>query len=351
MRTTQEIYEEMLAVYAQERGEPLTQDCDLSVRLWAAAAQIQALEMQAEWVLRQSFPQTASGEYLDRHAASRAISRASAARASGTLTFTAASAPSGEITIPSGTTCMTRAGIRFETTEDATIGSGETSASAAARAAEAGSTGNVPAGAVRVLTACPVAVTGVTNDAAFAGGCDAEDDEALRKRVLETFLRLPNGTNAAWYEQTARGVPPVAAAKAIGRARGVGTVDVYVSTAEGVPSAEVLAQLQAIFDERREIAVDVKVKAPSTNAVNVSVSVKTAEGASFAQVSEAVSAAVTGFFDGQLLGKGVLLAALSERIYALEGVANVHIASPAADVAAAETTLPVLGTLTVTEEA
>ena len=60
MRATETIYREMLVAYAKRRGGQLQEDCDLSVRLWAVAAQIQALEAQAEWVLGQSFPQTAA---------------------------------------------------------------------------------------------------------------------------------------------------------------------------------------------------------------------------------------------------------------------------------------------------
>ena len=75
MRTTETIYQEMLAAYAKRRGGQLEEDCELAVRLWAAAAQIQALEAQAEWVLGQSFPQTAAGVYLDRHAAVRNMTR------------------------------------------------------------------------------------------------------------------------------------------------------------------------------------------------------------------------------------------------------------------------------------
>ena len=83
MRATETIYREMLSAYAKRRGGQLQEDCDLSVRLWAAAAQIQALEAQAEWVLGQSFPQTAAGVYLvtepceassDRHPAGRPVS-------------------------------------------------------------------------------------------------------------------------------------------------------------------------------------------------------------------------------------------------------------------------------------
>jgi hypothetical protein len=45
----------------------------------------------------------------------------------------------------------------------------------------------------------------------------------------------------------------------------------------------------------------------------------------------------------------VLLAELTSRIFAAEGVLNCRITAPAADVAAADGVLPVLGTLTFTE--
>ena len=88
MRAIETIYQEMLAAYAERRGGQIEEDCELAVRLWAAAAQVQALEAQADWVLAQSFPQTAAGEYLDRHAAVRGLKRQAAAKAVGTLTFT-----------------------------------------------------------------------------------------------------------------------------------------------------------------------------------------------------------------------------------------------------------------------
>ena len=203
MRAIETIYQEMLAAYAERRGGQIEEDCELAVRLWAAAAQVQALEAQADWVLAQSFPQTAAGEYLDRHAAVRGLKRQAAAKAVGALTFTAATAQTGALTVPEGTVCMTEGAVRFRTTELGTIPAGETSVTVAAEAVETGAGGNVGAGAAHVLTACPVAVTAVTNEAPFTGGLAEETDEALRVRVLDTFLRLPNGANAAWYELTA----------------------------------------------------------------------------------------------------------------------------------------------------
>ena len=83
MRAIETIYQEMLAAYAERRGGQIEEDCELAVRLWAAAAQVQALEAQADWVLAQSFPQTAAGEYLDRHAAVRGLKRQAAAKSDG----------------------------------------------------------------------------------------------------------------------------------------------------------------------------------------------------------------------------------------------------------------------------
>ena len=93
---------------------------------------------------------------------------------------------------------MTAAAVRYETLSDTVLAAGELSADAPAQAMEGGSAGNAGIGAVCVLTACPVAVTSVTNPTAFVGGSDEEDDEALRQRILESYQRLPNGANAAW---------------------------------------------------------------------------------------------------------------------------------------------------------
>ncbi len=329
MRATETIYREMLTAYAKRRGGQLQEDCDLSVRLWAAAAQIQALEAQAEWVLGQSFPQTAAGVYLDRHGAMRGIVRQASSRATGQLTFRLSNAQTGAVSVETGTVCMTEGTVRFRTTEPGTIPAGEISVTVAAEAVEAGSSGNVGAGTVHVLTACPVAVTAVTNEEAFTGGLSEETDEELRQRILDSFQRLPNGANAAWYELTACRHEGVAAAKAVGKARGAGTVDVYVSAPDGIPSEKLLTELQTVFQKSREIA----------------------EGTDFANVKTAVEADLAEQFNGKLLGRGVKLAELNSRIYALPGVENCHITAPSADLEANDTVLPVLGTVTVTEEA
>lgn len=347
MKTIEEIYDEMLCVFREETGAEGSAVSDLSVKLYAVAAQVYGLYVQAEWLSRQCFPQTAAGEYLDRHAALRGLERRGAVAAQGLIRFSVDAAAGADLSIPAGTVCATAAQTRFETVEDATLEAGKTWVEVTAQAVEAGVSGNVPAGSILAMAVPPVGVSRCVNPSAFSGGVDEEGDDALRVRVLETYRRMPNGANAAFYEQGALSFDQVAACTVLSRNRGVGTVDVVVSTAAGLPGAELIAQLQAYFEARREIAVDVLVKAPMVKSVDVTVSVEPKEGFDSASVEAGVKRALTDFFSGARLSQDVLVAQLYQLVFSQEGVANCKIAAPADDVAVGAGVLPQLGTLAV----
>jgi len=349
LRSVEEIYQEMLSALEARCGFRPEESCDLAVRLYAAAAQIQALDIQTEWVLAQSFPQTAQGEYLDHHATMRGLQRMPAAKAMGTLRFSVKEAADVDFAIPVNTVCMTEAEQRFRTTEDAVLPAGALYADVPAEAVDGGKDGNVAKETITILTACPVGITGCTNPVVFTGGSDAEDDERLRTRILDSYQRLPNGANAAWYEKTAMDHEGVAEAKAIGRARGIGTVDVYIATEAGVPDEELLATVQEDLQKKREIAVDVRVLAPDAAEVAVSAQVETSAGVDFEAVRSTIEQAVAAFFSGHMLGKSVRVAELTSLIFRQEGVENVRLLMPTEDIAAAQGTLPVLTGVTVTE--
>lgn len=349
MKEWTEIYEQLRGTFAQRAGFVPSEGCDSAVRLYALAAELQSLLMQADWVLDQSFPQTAQGTYLDYHAETRGITRGAAEKAAGVIRFAAADKVAAACPIEKGTVCMTAEGVRFETTEDAAIAVGSQWADVPAQAVEAGAGGNVIAGTVTLLSAMPVGVVQCTNPAAFSGGCDAESDEALRGRVLASYQRLPNGANAAYYEQEAMRYPGVAAAKAVGRARGIGTVNVVIATHAGVPDAALLAAVETDLQKKREIAVDVKVLAPTVETVAVTAALKAAPGYTFAEVKASAQSALEALFTGGLLGKSVTTARLLTLLCGVEGVENVHLTAPAADVAVDATELPMLGTVTLSE--
>lgn len=346
-RTIDEIYEEMLAVFRDVSGYLPSTSCDLAARLYAAAAQIQGLYLQAQWLLDQSFPQTAQGVYLDQHAQLRGISRGTATCATGKLRFGISNLVSSDLTIGSGTVCVTAGGIRFATTDNAVLKAGMLYVDVPAAALEPGRQGNVAANTVTIMAAMPVGIKACTNPEAFSGGDDDESDEALRERLMDSYRRLPNGANAAYYEQAALSRTGVAAAVAVRCPRGVGSVDLYVATDAGIPDQELLDELHAYLQEKREISVDLRVLAPATVPVNIDVRIRPAPGFSFDAAQAAVDQALRTVFTGALLGKEVTLAYLGHLLYNLDSVQNYQFTLPAADLAASPTVLPRLGTVTV----
>lgn len=347
MKTIEEIYQELLNSFGEYTGLEPKEGTDLSARMYALAAQIYSLYIQADWVVRQAFPQTAEGAYLDYHAQLRSLERKAPVAAQGTVRFSAGEASESDREIPQGTVCMTAGLIRFETTKPVILSAGELTVEAPVRALEAGEVGNVAAGTIVSMAIAPVGISACTNPQPCAGGADGEEDAVLRERVLDTFRRLPNGANAAFYEQSALSFDQVAAAVAIPRPRGVGSVDVVAATLTGVPDEELLGQLQEYFEQRREIAVDVQVRAPQVKQVNVSVQVAAKGGWDSQQVKTQVEQTLRSWFDGTLLGQDILLARLGNIVYNCEGVENYAILSPAADLAVEKDVLPTLGTLQV----
>lgn len=349
MKSVEDLYREMVERFSQETGMEVSGTGEMAVRLYALAAQLYGLYEENAWTKKQCFPQTATGEELDKHAALRGLIRNEAVRAAGQLRFSVTETVDRDLTIPAGTVCMTVGLVSYETTREGVIEAGETSVDVPARAAEAGLGGNTPAGTIRTMAVAPVGVASCTNPAPFTGGAETEEDEALRARVLDTYRRMPNGTNRAYYEQQALGVEGVAAVSVIGKNRGLGTVDVVIASADGLPSEELVEAVQADLNAKREIAVDVLVLAPTQVTVDISVQVKAESGADGETVRAGVTAALSAWFDGTRLGESVLLARLGQRIYEVAGVENYRILEPMADVSVTAGQLPMLGTLTVEE--
>ena len=100
------------------------------------------------------------------------------------------------------------------------------------------------------------------------------------------------------------------------------SVDIVPATLAGVPGEALLEQLQDYFEERREIAVDLEVRAPETVTVNIQVQVESQEGRNTEEVLDRVEQAVQDWFTGKLLGQDILRARLGHLIYSCDGVAN-----------------------------
>ena len=337
--------------FVRRTGESAGDECDLAARMYALAAQIYALQVQGEWVKRQSFPQTAQGEYLDRHAAMRGLERKGAQRAVGWVRVSVAESTPYRRGVSKGTVFVTDDLMRFTSTKTGLIDAGEMWVDVPVEAEEPGAAGNIPAGAITRFAVTPVSAITCTNLEAFSGGADEEGDEGLRERVLDSFRLLPNGANAAYYRQLVLSDPDAAAAVVVPRPRGVGSVDVVVSTHAGSLSYTVQQRLQQLLDEQREIAVDARVQMPSLKRVSVRVQVAAGEGFDIEDVKTRVAAAIAGYFTGDLLGVNVPLVKLGSLIYGCEGVENYRILSPEKDITVESTMLPELASVLVEEMA
>ena len=322
---------------------------EMAVRMYSLAAQIYGLYEELAWTCRQCFPQTATGEELEKHGFLRGIARNPARQASGTLRFSVQEAVEEDLEIAQGTVCMTAGLVAFETTQAGVLPAGELSVDLPAQAVEPGPGGNVSAGTVRTMAVAPVGVAACTNPLPFTGGREEEGDEELRARILATYQQLPNGTNGAYYAQEALAVEGVTAVRVLPKNRGMGTVDVIIAGVEGLPGEELLRQVQERLEQKREIAVDVAVLAPEPVAVRLILSVKPKPGLLPGPVIARVQEAMETWFDGSMLGRDLLLAQIGQRIYQVEGVDNYRIEGPANDVVVAENQLPVLESVSVEE--
>lgn len=349
MKTVEEIYQEMMDRVALETGITPAGTGEMAVRLYALAAQIYGLYAENAWTCRQCFPQTATGEELEKHGFLRGVSRLPAQRAEGTLRFLLQGASAEDVTIPQGTVCLTAGGIEFETTQEGVIAAGFLWEDVPAQAVQPGPEGNVPTGMVRALSLAPVGVAVCTNPTPFTGGREEETDEGLRARILATYQSPANGTNSAYYAREALAVPGVAAVKVLPKARGLGTVDVIIAAADGMPEQSLVDQVQADLEGKREIAVDVSVQAPEAVPVQLILSVQAQDGLLPAVVIQRVKDAMETWFDGSMLAKNLLLVEIAQRIYQVEGVANYRIDGPVNDVTVKDNQLPVLESLSVEE--
>lgn len=278
------------------------------------------------WIMRQIFPDTADTDYLERHAALRGITRRAATRAGGTATL----AGTAGAVLPAG--AQMKLGNRFyTTTADATI-DGSLSARVPIVATEAGEQGNCDTTAGQLMAAS----AGISSDVVLSatGGTDAENDASLLSRLLERIRRPPAGGNRHDYKNWALSVDGVSSAYVYPLRRGLGTVDVAITSANQLPSAETLAAVQNYIDAVRPVtAKNVRVLAPDITRVDVRVRVKLA-GADWAAAQREIQAALDAYFDALTPADDVVVSQLEAVISNAAGVVDRVLLAPRANLTA-----------------
>ena len=326
MASYEEILNRMVEKYEELSGFYINPESDIMIRLKVLAGEIYNSTTACEFLKRQMFVLTASGEYLEKHAFARGLYRKLAVKAQGEVTFYRSIPASTDVVIPKGTVVSTAGPqIRqFVTKETATITENTGSVTVKAEAVEGGASYNVIKDTVSVLVTPPAGVTGVKNQMAFSGGRDEESDEELRERVLYSYRDISNGTNAVYYKRLAESVDGIYSASVVSRARGAGTIDVYVcGKGEGASlNKEHLEKVQKLLDENRELNVDIFVLYASNIKVSFTFNLCVEEGYSFDEVSAEITQKLTEYIDSLGVGKPALLCEMGEVIFHTQGVKN-----------------------------
>lgn len=322
MRTYDEILNSMCEKYMEQTGVYPDEASDIGIRMAVLAGEIFSAQTTSEWIKAQMFPMTASGEYLDLHAAQRGLARKSGTKAHGEVTFYVAEALTYDITVPKGTVCATGGddSVRFVTLGDVVLSAGDLSVTAQVEATEKGKKSNVAAAKVLILVTAVSGISYIRNNSKITGGSDDESDTKLRKRIINSFTVVPNGMNKEYYIQCAMEVDGVKAAGAIPRNRGVGTVDVFVLSENKDAPQELLDRVKEYLDSKREINVDIQVRALRYYSISMAVTLGIKSGYDFDAVAAECRSAIEEYIDSTNAGENIYLSDIGEIIAHIDGV-------------------------------
>ena len=198
-------------------------------------------------ILEHAFVDTATGEYLERKCSELGLTRKAATYfAAGKVQITGAVGA----TVQKGISVATEI-VTFETTESVVIGESGT-VLVSVECVESGSIGNVAANAIKYFPITIEGLTGVTNPAIFTSGYDTEIDKSLRDRYYDKVNTPSTSGNASHYEQWAKSVTGVGAAKIFPTWNGPGTVKVVICDSnKRAADAQLVTKVAAFIETQR----------------------------------------------------------------------------------------------------
>lgn len=325
MTTYNEILKAMKDSFYESAGENVKNLSDLEARFKAVAGEIFSLSCYGDYILKQAFPQSAAGEYLEKHAALRGITRKTAAAAVGELSFSMEEAREEDVTVPAGTVCSSEEDvyIQFSTDAEAVIPAGSTAVTVAATALGSGAEYNVPAGVVTVMVNPPEYISAVTNASAFTGGADDEADASLRERVLSSYSALNNCINEKSVRELVLTLEDVT--DALPRLGDDGAVNLYLKTKSGEISESLQEEVADLLGFASICGIEINCIEAEAKSFDVSVLVHMHTGYEEESVLSAVRAAVTDFCAAEKIGKSMNSAAIASAVYPCDGVRFVDI--------------------------
>ncbi|MEM7422098.1 MAG: baseplate J/gp47 family protein [Pseudomonadota bacterium] len=299
-------------------------------------------------IVDQLLPDTSTGIYLERLAATWGMTRQPATPASGVVTVTGVDGTG----IPAGTALRRADGVIYLATGSKVISSG--SASVPITAETAGAIGNAPDGA-SVAFVSPLSGVDVQATAgALLGGGDRESDASLRDRYLTRKRQPPHGgaehDYVAWaLDRDAHGVRSTRAW--VGRHEmGVGFVTVRFmmddDTPDGIPAQGDVDTVAAYILQEGPVGAQIFTVAPVAEPLDIEIQISPLT----AEVQGAIRTAIDDLIRREAVPGGtVLISHLREAVSTAPGEFDHVVVSPVANVVATTPgAIATVGTITVT---
>lgn len=323
--TYDEILDSMKTAFQEEKGETVKNLSDLEMRFKAVASEIYSVFAFGDYILKQGFPQTATGEYLERHGTLRGITRKTPSHATGTLTFSLLEAADKDVTIPAQTVCSVsgKPFIQFSTDEAVEIKAGELSAEASATALKAGDDHNVPANTVTVIVNPPAYVFSVTNGQAFTGGCDAESDEAMRERIISSYGNGRNMLSVAEVRNIILSIEEVTDATV--RPLPDYIMQVCLKTKSGAISDPLKSQVEELLGFAHLCSVDIFFTAAEEQPFYAFAEAKIYSGYDGETIEKAVKERITQFCSSEKIGQNYSESAAAAACSGIDGLEYVNV--------------------------
>ncbi len=294
----------------------------------------------------------ANGAALDHLGAFRKVTRIPKQAAVTTQRFSLATTRANNVGIPQGTRVTADNELFWQTTEAATIVTGQLYVDVPVQALTPGDIGNdLGAGAInRLVDPIPFVAT-VSNTEATTGGRDEEDDESYRYRIYQA----PSGFSIAGPEEAyifhaLSANSDIVDVAATSPAAGEVKITPLMSGGQ-VPSQAVLDQVEAAVNPAtiRPLTDNVTVAAPNVNNFNINLTyyIRKTDSANVADIQARVADAVSEYVDWQRskLGRDIIPDELTYRLMQA-GVKRVEITTPTLQAVLA-TDIAVVGTQTI----
>lgn len=293
--------------------------------------------------------------------------------AAGLVRFTRVSTVTGNISIPAGTRVKVPSTLNTYSTQEAqTLLSENSYVDIYVSASATGTDGNAAAGTITELVDEVSGIATVSNPSAFSTGTDEETDQARRIRFAKWVATLSRSTRAAvkygaeTAKLTASGLitervvkslvwEPCIDATPLGDP---GYIEVYIWNGVDGASSDLIAEAKRIIEGYEEedgtkvagwkaAGIICDVLETTAQAVNITATITPSGGYTVSGVTPGINTVLDAYFAGLEIGEPCIRSKLIDLIMGVEGVYDVSLSTPAANIDPAYSAICTKGTITL----